>query len=232
MFDKDGSGAINVRELKALMVSVNLMCSDEEVEMMIKSVDLDGSGEIEFSEFLLLVSQRRAAEANDHDFEERLTAEGISHRFIRAVRNQVDSTWSRAVAAEERQLPMRKALTAIRRGSKLKSMLAFILFYLACTRMPARRRACLRADAHLELSAIALFLSPDHTLTLSSFREMGLADIALSTVRLDWWQGHETLGWLDEAYKKAGVRPLTAAEEVVEIADYLDNSLGRVINEV
>ena len=61
---------------------------------------------------------------------------------------------------------------------------------------------------------------------------MGLADIALSTVRLDWWQGHETLGWLDEAYKKAGVRPLTAAEEVVEIADYLDNSLGRVINEV
>lgn len=51
-------------------------------------------------------------------------------------------------------------------------------------------------------------------------------------MRLDWWHGHETLGWLEEAHKKAGVRPLTNAEEVVQIAEYLDGSLGRVINEV
>ena len=58
------------------------------------------------------------------------------------------------------------------------------------------------------------------------------ADIALSTVRLDWWHGHQTLVWLEEAHSKAGVAPLTSAEEVVDIANYLDGSLGKVIGEL
>ena len=46
IFDKDGSGAISTRELKALMASVDQMCGDDEVEQMLQSVDADKSGEM------------------------------------------------------------------------------------------------------------------------------------------------------------------------------------------
>ena len=81
-------------------------------------------------------------------------------------------------------LPLRRALTSLRRAAKLKSLVAFSIFYAAY--------------------------------------------ISLSTVRLDWWQGHETLSWLEEAHIKAGVAPLPEAREVKEIATYLDASLAEV----
>lgn len=63
-------------------------------------------------------------------------------------------------------------------------------------------------------------------------RRRGCADIGLTTVRLDYWQGHETLSWLEEGHRKAGVKPLTQADEVAKISEYLDGSLVSAINEV
>ena len=140
-FDKDASGAINTRELKALMASVDQICSDEEIEQMIASVDLDGSGEMEFSEFLLLMSQRSVLDPDDENDEVELTVQNISRRFKRSVRDDSDdgSMWSRAIKQDTRELPMRRALTSIRRGSKLKSFLAFIIFYFSCAPLPLSR---------------------------------------------------------------------------------------------
>jgi len=52
MFDKDGSGTIDVKELKAAMNALGQTPSDEELYVMISQVDQDGSKEIEYPEFL------------------------------------------------------------------------------------------------------------------------------------------------------------------------------------
>ena len=50
--------------------------------------------------------------------------------------------------------------------------------------------------------------------------------VTLSTIRMDYWHGHETLTWLTEAHSHAGVEPMTHAEELTQITDYLDGSLA------
>lgn len=169
IFDRDGSGAINVRELKALMASVHQMCSDEELEQMIKTVDSDGSGEIEFSEFLLLVSQRLAADSENARADEARSVGGISRQFVRSMRDHAESSWSRAVAAETRKLPMRRALVAIRRGSKLKSVLAFVLFYSACAHATRSHEPVHRLDISLLLRLKGDLLR-DYTMTFARWK--------------------------------------------------------------
>ncbi|KAL3068077.1 hypothetical protein niasHT_038067 [Heterodera trifolii] len=51
MFDTDGSGAIGCEELKGAMLSIGLQADDAEIERLIKEVDEDGNGEIDFPEF-------------------------------------------------------------------------------------------------------------------------------------------------------------------------------------
>ena len=47
-FDADGSGTIDIEELKQLLkVAMGMTCSDHEVKDLMKSVDTDGSGEID-----------------------------------------------------------------------------------------------------------------------------------------------------------------------------------------
>jgi len=58
-FDRDGSGAIDGFELRATLQSMGQDPSDEELFDMIAEVDADGSGEIDFTEFLrVMVSQK------------------------------------------------------------------------------------------------------------------------------------------------------------------------------
>eukprot|EP01064_Diplonema_japonicum_P027395 TRINITY_DN394_c1_g2_i1.p1 TRINITY_DN394_c1_g2~~TRINITY_DN394_c1_g2_i1.p1 ORF type:complete len:275 (+),score=118.31 TRINITY_DN394_c1_g2_i1:44-826(+) len=54
-FDTDGSGSIDMQELGNVFSSFGQDLSKEEIEAMIREVDDDGSGEIEFEEFLLLM---------------------------------------------------------------------------------------------------------------------------------------------------------------------------------
>ena len=51
-FDVDRSGAIDANELHMAMRSLNLEVSKREVRAQLLDIDADGSGEVEFSEFL------------------------------------------------------------------------------------------------------------------------------------------------------------------------------------
>ena len=53
--DGDGSGAIGVEELEDPLIALGLADSREGVEKLVELVDEDGTGEIEFDEFLLVM---------------------------------------------------------------------------------------------------------------------------------------------------------------------------------
>jgi hypothetical protein len=51
VFDKDGSGTVSTSELGEIMSALGQNLSAEELDGMVKEVDADGSGEIDFNEF-------------------------------------------------------------------------------------------------------------------------------------------------------------------------------------
>eukprot|EP01010_Urceolus_cornutus_P001111 NODE_1626_length_820_cov_248.600519_g1264_i0.p1 GENE.NODE_1626_length_820_cov_248.600519_g1264_i0~~NODE_1626_length_820_cov_248.600519_g1264_i0.p1 ORF type:complete len:178 (-),score=75.94 NODE_1626_length_820_cov_248.600519_g1264_i0:286-759(-) len=58
MFDRDGDGTVTTKELGMVFRSLGQNPTEKELMDMIKEVDKDGSGEIEFEEFAQLMSQR------------------------------------------------------------------------------------------------------------------------------------------------------------------------------
>jgi len=54
-FDLDKSDSIDVTELSAIMKTMGMKLTSEELDKMMKSVDEDGSGEIDFKEFCQLL---------------------------------------------------------------------------------------------------------------------------------------------------------------------------------
>ena len=54
-FDKDGGGNIEAEELALVMKALGQDPTKEQLDAMVKKVDTDGSGEIDFDEFLLLM---------------------------------------------------------------------------------------------------------------------------------------------------------------------------------
>ena len=56
MFDKDGNGRISTKELKGVMKSLGQNVTDAEVQSMIKKVDLNHDGEIDFEEFVKMMN--------------------------------------------------------------------------------------------------------------------------------------------------------------------------------
>ena len=54
-FDVDGSGAVDTEEVAAMIESLGMVLKKEELDAMIKMADEDGSGEIEFDEFVLMM---------------------------------------------------------------------------------------------------------------------------------------------------------------------------------
>ena len=55
IFDKDGDGTIDSKELSTVLKSMGYNPTHEEIKEMVEDVDSDGSGSIEFLEFLLLM---------------------------------------------------------------------------------------------------------------------------------------------------------------------------------
>jgi hypothetical protein len=51
VFDKDGSGTVSTSELGEIMSALGQNLSAEELDAIIKEIDADGSGEIDFDEF-------------------------------------------------------------------------------------------------------------------------------------------------------------------------------------
>lgn len=57
LFDKNGDGEIDVKELTQLMRAIGQNPSSAEVEEMIHEVDNDGTGTIDFDEFIVLMER-------------------------------------------------------------------------------------------------------------------------------------------------------------------------------
>merc|ERR1711998_181309 len=55
LFDTDGSGDIDEKELKVAMKALGFDPTDEEVSQLINSLDSDGGGTIDFNEFKVLM---------------------------------------------------------------------------------------------------------------------------------------------------------------------------------
>merc|ERR1712196_568569 len=60
LFDTDGSGSIDAKELKVAMRALGFEPKKEEIRKMIADADRDGSGVIDFPEFLDMMTQKMA----------------------------------------------------------------------------------------------------------------------------------------------------------------------------
>ncbi|XP_053609009.1 calmodulin-A-like isoform X4 [Plodia interpunctella] len=66
LFDKDEDGTITMAELGVVMRSLGQRPSETELRDMVKEVDQDGNGTIEFNEFLQMMSKKmRGADGED-----------------------------------------------------------------------------------------------------------------------------------------------------------------------
>ncbi|KAL9184262.1 hypothetical protein ACHAXT_002348 [Thalassiosira profunda] len=58
LFDTDGSGTIDAKELKVAMRALGFEPSKEEIRKLISQVDTDGSGTVDFPEFLAMMQTK------------------------------------------------------------------------------------------------------------------------------------------------------------------------------
>ncbi|CDF37480.1 Calmodulin [Chondrus crispus] len=56
VFDKDGSGKISGDELRQIMKSLGEDLTEEEIQQMIREADTNGDGEIDYEEFVRMLS--------------------------------------------------------------------------------------------------------------------------------------------------------------------------------
>merc|ERR1712086_1093541 len=56
LFDTDGSGSIDVNELKVAMKALGMDAKSEEIRKLINDIDTDGDGTIDFDEFLAMMT--------------------------------------------------------------------------------------------------------------------------------------------------------------------------------
>ncbi|XP_065702391.1 centrin-2-like [Patagioenas fasciata] len=60
LFDTDGTGAIDVKELKVAMRALGFEPKKEEIKKMISDTDTEGTGKINFNEFLAVMTRKMA----------------------------------------------------------------------------------------------------------------------------------------------------------------------------
>lgn len=70
LFDKDGDGSITIQELGTVMRSLGQNPTEVELKDMIREVDADGNGTIDFSEFLNLMARKMKDTDSDEELKE------------------------------------------------------------------------------------------------------------------------------------------------------------------
>ncbi|EER00122.1 calmodulin, putative [Perkinsus marinus ATCC 50983] len=73
-FDTDGSGTIDAVEMKLLLTAIGEAPNEEELFKFMADVDEDGTGEIEFAEFLHAFEKQRDGYADTEDESDTLDA--------------------------------------------------------------------------------------------------------------------------------------------------------------
>ncbi|CAM9911278.1 unnamed protein product, partial [Hapterophycus canaliculatus] len=63
LFDTDGSGTIDAKELKVAMRALGFEPKKEEIKKMISDIDKDGSGTIDFQEFLEMMTSKMVSKS-------------------------------------------------------------------------------------------------------------------------------------------------------------------------
>merc|ERR1711931_34187 len=58
LFDTDGTGTINIKELKVALRALGFEPKKEELKILIQEVDADTNGSIDFNDFLKIMSQK------------------------------------------------------------------------------------------------------------------------------------------------------------------------------
>ena len=54
---QDGNGTIDSRELRHVMLNLGEALTDEEVDDMIREIDVDGDGEVDCEEFVMMMKK-------------------------------------------------------------------------------------------------------------------------------------------------------------------------------
>ena len=95
VFDADGDGHINAEELQVVLEAAGRKMTREEVEAKIAEVDDDGAGELEWDEFLNLMTEEMRAKQTDEELIEAFKffgpnndQEGITKEQLMAVLEQ------------------------------------------------------------------------------------------------------------------------------------------------
>ncbi|XP_063428906.1 calmodulin-like [Mytilus trossulus] len=58
VFDKDGNGFISAAELRHVMTNLGEKLTDGEVDEMIREADTDGDGQVNYSEFVKMMTHK------------------------------------------------------------------------------------------------------------------------------------------------------------------------------
>ena len=66
--------------------------------------------------------------------------------------------------------------------------------------------------------------------SLVLFTAFYISYVSLSTVRMDWWAGHETITWLHEAHDKAHVPRMDSMDSLHQVTTYIDHDLAKVVS--
>merc|ERR1712086_984403 len=56
LFDTDGSGSIDIKELKVAMRALGFEVKKDEIKKMVDDLDRDGDGSVDFDEFMAMMS--------------------------------------------------------------------------------------------------------------------------------------------------------------------------------
>lgn len=81
LFDTDNDGCITSKELRTVMHALRIEGTDQEIQDMINNVDVDGSGTVDFNEFLKMMAHGHVVRADDDHSKRRTEEEEMRQAF-------------------------------------------------------------------------------------------------------------------------------------------------------